>query len=206
MAVIIGAGTTVNFAGACVISANWGYNPNTQRLYCLGSWSPYDEIEKPTETVSLTIYAPGPSYSVPASQACDDVQDYSISVSPAGCGDNVPGGISGNFAINNYSYSKDDAQAPGQESWGFTRWTGANAPDYVVRGIVEGSATDPVVNTGIVFTGTTSQGNSGSVSAGGTGKADVTYYGVVSAIGGGTSTKGETGTGSASITLTPLWI
>jgi len=207
MAVIIGAGTTVGFGGACVISANWNYNPNTQRLYCLGSWSVYDSIEKPTETVSLTVYAPGPSYSIPASQACEDVSDEaSLSISPAGCGDNVPAGITGSFAINNYSYSKGDAQAPGQESWGFTRWVGTNAPDHVIRGISEGSATDPVINTGITFLGDTTTGNAGSVSAGAIGTADVTYYGVVSDIGGGTSARGELGNGSASIPLTPLWI
>lgn len=206
MAVIISAGTTVSFGGACVISANWNYNPNTQRLYCLGSWTPYDEIEKPTETVSLTIYAPGPTYSVVASDTCVNVQNYAISISPAGCGDNLPGGITGNFAVSGYSYSKGDAQAPGQESWSFTRWTGTNAPNYVIRGIAEGSATDPIINTGIVFSGDTSEGSSGSVSAGATGTVDVTYYGVVSAIGGGTSARGELGNGSASIPLTPLWI
>lgn len=205
MAIIIGAGTTVSFAGACVISANWGFNPNVQRLYCLGSWSPYDSLEKPTETISLTLYAPGPTESVTASIACEDVTDISVSVSPAACGGSV-GDLSGNWALNNYSYSKDDPQAPGQESWSFTRWVGDAPPDYVLRGIAEGSATDPIANTGITFTGDTDTGSTGSVSAGGIGRADTTYYGVVATVGGGTSDLGELGNGSASIPLTPLWL
>lgn len=205
MAIIIGAGTTVTFGGACVISANWGYNPNIQRLYCLGSWTPHDTIEKPTENISLTLYAPGPNESISASIICEDVTNISVSISPAACG-GVVGGLSGNWALNSYSYSKDDAQGPGQESWSFTRWVGAGAPDYVLRGISEGSATDPVINTGITFIGDTETGYTGNVSAGSTGRSDTTYYGVVSAVGGGTSDAGELGNGSASIPVTPLWI
>lgn len=209
MAIIIGAGTQVSFPGAaCVVSANWNYNPNPQRLYCLGSWTPHDIIEKPTWTISLTTYAPGPTHSVPASDSCDDVQDQSISISPAGCGPGFPGSISGNFAISGYSYSKGDPNAPGQETWNFTRWPAAGgtpAPNYVIRGIVDGTATDPIVNTGIVFSGSTVEGSSGSVSAGSTGEANTTYHGVVSSIGGGTSAGGTTGNGSANIPLTPLW-
>lgn len=206
MAIIIGAGTIVSFAGACVISANWNYNPNVQRLYCLGSWSPYQSLARPTETVSLTIYAPGPSYNIPASEVCEDVSDeVSVSVSPAGCGTAL-GGVSGQWGITSYSYSKGDPQAPGQESWSFTRWVGDNVPDHVIRGISEGSATDPIVNTGIIFEGATSEGTTGSVSAGAVGNADKTYYGVVAVIGGGTSARGEIGSGSASVPLTPLWL
>ena len=205
MAIIIGAGTTVSFGGACIISANWGYNPNIQRLYCLGSWSPYDSLEKPTETISLTLYAPGPTEAVTASIACEDVTNISVSISPAACGGSVDS-LSGNWALNNYSYSKDDPQAPGQESWSFTRWVGDAPPDYVLRGISEGSATDPIANTGITFTGDTDTGSTGNVSAGGVGRADTTYYGVVATVGGGTSDLGELGSGSASVPLTPLWL
>ena len=205
MAIIIGAGTTVSFGGACVISANWGYNPNIQRLYCLGSWSPYDSIDRPTENISLTVYSPGPNESIAASVVCEDVTDISVSVSPAACGGSV-GDLSGNWALTSYSYSKDDPQSPGQESWSFTRWVGTAPPDYVIRGISEGSATDPIANTGITFIGSTDTGLTGSVSAGSIGRADTTYYGVVSAVGGGTSDVGELGNGSASIPLTPLWI
>lgn len=213
--IIIGAGTTVggDFDDYCVTSVNWGYSPNPQRLYCIGSWTPYQTLERPVETVNLTIYAPGPSYLITPSQACEDVtNEVSITISPAGCGDNVPGAITGGWGITSYSYSKDDPQGPGQESWSFTRWVDSQttpvvpAPDYVIRGISEGSASDPIINTGIVFDGDTSQGSTGSVSAGAVGRADLMYYGVVSQIGGGTSAAGELGTGSASVPLTPLWI
>ena len=70
MAIIIGAATTVSFMEACVTSANWSASPNNQRLYCLGGWDPHLTISKPTETLSLTIYAPGSSYSTAPTTSC----------------------------------------------------------------------------------------------------------------------------------------
>jgi len=211
MAIIIGAGTNVTgtFDGYCVTSANWSYSPNVQRAYCLGSWSPASqyEITRPTETVSLTIYAPGPSFGIQASQACEDVtSQVNITISPGGCGPNLGSGVTGGFGITSYNWSKEP-QSPGQESWSFTRWVGSGSPDYVIRGISEGQATDPINVTGITFTGSTNTGTTGSISAGATGKADLVYYGVVINVGGGTGpTQGVQGNGSASIPLTPLWI
>lgn len=212
MAIVIGAATQISFENACVISANWGYNPNVQRLYCIGEWVPDDErvYYRPTETLNLTIYAPGPTYDVSPSETCADANSISASLSPAACGGNF-GSLTGDWLVSSYSFSKDDAALPGQESWSMTRWKNLNStppsnfiePTYVLRGISEGQATD---NAGVVFTGTTVETQTGNVSAGGFGRADELDVGVVQTVGGGSSTAGETGQGSASIPYTPIYI
>lgn len=212
MAIVIGAATQVSFGGACVISANWGYNPNTQRLYCIGEWTPRDELTyyRPTQTLNLTIYAPGPSYSTEPTTSCADANTISASVSPAACGGNVGGDVSGSWHVTSYSYSKDDATLPGQESWSLTKWKGVPSPgtnsiepSYVMRGISEGQATP---GAGVSFTGSTVETSTGNVSAGGFGRADTLDIGVVDSVGGGSSASGDTGQGSASIPYTPLYI
>lgn len=210
MAVIIGAGTLVSFSqmsSSCAISVNWGYNPNIQRLYCLGSWQALDTISKPTETLSITIYAPGDSMQVPPTEECADATPtVTASVDPAICPAGYIGGVTGAWYVTSYSFSKDDPTQRGQESWSMMRWVagdGTPAPTYTLRGIAEGQATD---NAGIIFLGTTTQTSTGSVSAGGFGRAYILDVGQVSYIGGGTSTQGETGQGSASIPYTPLWL
>lgn len=212
MAIVIGAATTVSFAGACVISANWGYSPNVQRLYCIGEWTP-DESRiyyRPTETLNLTIYSPGPTYDTEPTTSCADANTISASISPAACGDTLMS-LTGSWWVTSYSYSKDDATLPGQESWAMTRWKGLNAsppgnfvePTYVMRGISEGQAT---IEAGILFTGSTVETQTGNVSAGGFGKADILQVGVVEQVGGGSSSAGDTGQGSASMPYTPLYI
>ncbi|MHA1833664.1 MAG: hypothetical protein ACTSV7_06695 [Candidatus Baldrarchaeia archaeon] len=206
MSVVIGAGTTANLGTQdCVASVNWSLSPNTQRLYCLGSWDPFYSIYKPTENMSMTIYSPGPDYNTEPTQSCIDANQISAAVDPAACGDPV-NGMSGDFFVNSYNYSKDDAQLPGQESWSLTRWVsggGAVLPDYTIRGISEGSGTP---NSGIVFSGVTTTSTTGSVSAGSIGRADEVEAGVVVQVGGGSTLAGETGTGSVSIPYTPLWV
>lgn len=202
MAIIIGAATTVSFMGACVTSANWGASPNNQRLYCLGSWTPNQVISKPTETLSVTIYAPGSSYSTAPTTSCADANTIAASVSPAACGGSS-GGVSGNWFVTSYSYSKDDASMPGTESWSMQRWIGALQPSYVMRGVSEGQGTD---NSGISFSTIDGESSTGSVSAGGFGRADTLTLGVVDSVGGGSSAAGDTGQGSVSISYTDLYL
>lgn len=212
MAIVIGAATQVDFSGACVVSANWGYNPNVQRLYCIGEWVPDDSrvYYRPTETLNLTIYAPGPTYSTSPTTSCADANSISAGIDPAACGGSF-GSLTGSWLVTSYSYTKDDATLPGQESWSLTRWKNLNSepssnftePTYVMRGISEGQATP---EAGIIFTGSTVETQTGSVSAGGFGKADTLEIGVVSQVGGGSSAVGDTGQGSASIPYTPLYI
>ncbi len=215
MAIIIGFGTLVGgiFATACATSVNWGYNPNIQRLYCLGSLVPWRNIEKPTESLSVTVYQESvATQNVEASQDCDDITAVSASVSPSACGEVVEG-VSGDWYITSYSYSKGDPNLPGQETWSLQRWVdGADpvvspAPDYVIRNIAEGQATEnPGTPVGISFNSTPLVGTQGSVSAGGIGQADIIYYATVDVVGGADMGGGDIGSGSASIAHTPLWI
>jgi hypothetical protein len=230
MGIIIGAGTIVNFAntGACVTSANWGYNPNTQRFYCLGSWSPRYTFNKPTETLSISIYSGTGSilHSFEPHQECrvagDPRDTIFASVDAAGCGGGVTS-VTGQWYVNSYSFQKDDPQLPGTESWSLQRWVAYGnpgdtdytpAPTYIIRGISEGQSTpqndplygDEYAGTGIRFTGATAQSTTGSISAGQTGRAEVMLYGVVDRVGGSDSTTGRFGNGSASAPYTPMWI
>ena len=205
MAIVIGAATTVSFGSACVISASWGYNPNSQRLFCLGEWTPNRTIDRPTRTLNLVVYSPGPTYSTGPTTSCSDAGTVSAGISPAACGGTFSS-MSGNWWVTGYSFSKDDAQMPGQESWSLVDYKPPGSelnPTYVLRGIAEGQGTP---NAGIKFTGTTTESTSGSVSAGGFGQAYTIDVGVVEEVGGGASGVGVTGTGNASIPYTPLYI
>lgn len=209
MAIVIGAATKANLGGySCIISANWGFNPNVQRLYCIGEWTPDASrtFYKPTETLNLTLYSSSgtPTYSTTPSTSCDGVNTITASVSAATCGGDSTN-LNGDWLVTSYSYSKDDATMPGQESWSLTRWVDGGmytGPTAVLRGITEGQGTS---NAGLDFDGTTTETSTGSVSAGGFGKADVLRVGVVVQVGGGSSAAGETGQGSASIPYTPLY-
>lgn len=204
MAIIIGAATTVSFMEACVTSANWSASPNNQRLYCLGGWDPHLTISKPTETLSLTIYAPGSSYSTAPTTSCANANTVAASISPTACGGSASGPTSSSWYVTSYSYSKEEASMPGTESWSLQQWIGTLQPSYIMRGITDGQAT---ANAGVTFSSTDVVGSStGSVSAGGFGRADELTTGVVSSVGGGSSTAGDTGQGSASISYTDLYL
>jgi len=218
MAVIIGAGTQVEFRNnSCVVSANWGYNPNTQRLYCIGDWSPSFQYNKPTQTLSIVIYSETwgsqpAQYSTAPTTDCEDANNIVANVYPAGC-ELTMTEITGSWFVVSYGYSKDDALLPGQETWGLQRWledvsTSTPAPSYVLRGIAEGQGTIPPddADPGITFTGVTTESQTGNVSAGGIGRADTLRIGTVSACGNGDSTAGVVGQGSVSLPYTPLWI
>ena len=209
MGVVIGAGTTVSFdPGACAVSVNWGYNPNPQRLYCLGSWTPEITIEKPTETLNITVYADNTgSHNVSPTTSCTNANKISASVSATLCGTDVAD-VSGDWYVTGYNYSKEDPIGPGQESWSLTRWVVGDStpvPTYVIRGIAEGQASIEG-DAGIVFTGDTVNSTTGNVSANSIGKAYEMRMGTVITIGGGTGLAGEYGTGSVSIPYTPLWL
>lgn len=211
MAVIIGAATQASFGGSsCIISANWGYSPNIQRLYCIGEWEPDSSrvFYRPTETLNVTIYSPGPTYSTEASTSCSMPNTINASISPATCGETAFT-LSGDWLVTGYSFTKEDGSLPGQESWSLTRWNGVSGghiePTYVLRGLCEGQGTP---NSGIEFaTGGQTQTRTGSVSANSFGKSETLTMGVVLRVGGGDgSASGETGQGSVSMPYTPLYI
>lgn len=204
MGVIIGAGTQVTgFANA--ISVNWGASPNTQRLYVLGSSEAYITIKKPTANFSVTVYSKGPSFPVPPSVNCGAASTISAGVSPGACGCPSTGpGVTGSWYLTSYSYSKDDPNMPGQESFSMMQYIvggGAVAPNVVIRGIAEGTWSD---NAGISGE-EDGVASTGSVSAGGIGRADSLSVGTVTSVGGGSDAKGATGQGSASIPYTPIY-
>ena len=206
MGIIIGSMTNVGFGGACVISASWSSSSNVERLYCIGSWDPFLLTSKPTQSLNITLYAPGPSYSTAQSRSCSTTNSIGASVSAAGCGGGG-GGVSGSWFVSSYSYSKESSIMPGQESWSMIQWLsgqGIGAPTAILRGIAEGEGS---VGSGIIFGGGyTVTANSGSVSANGIGRSDTVTQGQVAGVGGGSGAGSGTGAGSVSIPYIPMYI
>lgn len=219
MGIIIGAATTVSFNGGHVTQISWDINPNIQRGYILGSWSPYGpaELKSPTETLSLTVYSPGPVYITSPTTTCADANQADATVAPAGCGAGSTGPSSSKWFVTSYSYSKGDARSPGTESWSMMNYVtmgdaSVKLPTYVLRGISEGSITssDSIAAaqtiTGIAFESTPNTGTQGSVSAGQIGRADNQYTGVIKRVGGSGGASGDIGNASCSMPYTPLYI
>lgn len=222
MGVIIGAATTVSFGSEYVTQISWNINPNVQRAYVLGDWTPYTdaEVKSPTETLNLTIYSPGgTTYDVSPTTSCEDANTVTVSVSPTGCGDATDGPDSTSWYVTGYNYSKGDARAPGQESWAMMQYVDLDdddvtLPTYVLRGISTGTITAPdslastlMGKVGIEMdTDTADTGTTGSVSAGQLGRSDYAYEGVISQIGGSSAGSGDIMNGSVSIPYTPLYI
>lgn len=218
MAVIIGALTTVSIAGS--ISANWSVQAQINRLWELGSWTPYKTVVTKMESANITAYAgSGPSISLAPSTSCaDSTATFSVTISPGACGAGGGGGLTGSFFLMSYSYSKGDAVGLGQESYNGQRWPGGgggggveaiDAPTYVLQGPAEGNESGDVTNKGVTLGSTTVEGTQGSVSAGfpGLGQADTIKYGIVSAVGGGTLKQdGKVGQGSANVPHQPIWV
>lgn len=217
--VVIGSSSTVTFEGDyCFISANWGADPGRQDAFCLGSWSPSEEhlVYKPQQTLNITLYAPGPTYTTEPSEDCTTLGAVYAGIDAQTCdgGEVIEGN---NWQVSSYSYSKASRDQPAQESWSLIRYIGASEiltgaaaaravePTFVSRGITQGQSTDPLV-TGITFSDTFASSKAGSVSAGSTGTASTTTHGVVSSVGGGSSAVSVYGDGSASIPLTPMYI
>ena len=224
--IVIGSATKVFFqetpgdgilsGSYCALSVNWGYAPSTQRFYCIGSWNPFILIHKPTETLSITIYAPGPIISVEPSQGCEDAaMQVTARVEPVVCSTNtgeVFPILKGSWHVQGYSFNKDEAGMPGQETWSLSRWKDLDTPapsvgevaypTFVMRGIAEGQGT---ANSGMDFGEDAVESYTGSVSAGSFGRAEYILNGTITKVGGGTSSAGEIGQGSANIPLTPMY-
>jgi len=218
MGVIIGAGTIVDMGGGHPTQVSWEINPNVQRAYVLGDWLPYDpaEIKSPTETINITLYSGNtPTYDTTPTTTCIDANTMFCRVFPAGCttGDDL-GPSSTQWFVTSYSFSKGDARQPGQETWSMMNYvtlgdTEVVLPDYVLRGISEGSVTGDPPDQGVVgvnFGGSISEGTSGSVSAGQIGRADRVQTAVVSSVGNSQSGSGDIGQGSCSMPYTPLYL
>lgn len=236
MAVIIGAGTTVvstQFPNGGIVSVQFGFNPQVDRLYELGSFSPYDSTVTKTRTISINAYGSKPdgsggtsSLAVTPSTACADADPVSITVNPASCvGSLLP--FTDSYFVTGYSYSKENL-GYGQESWSFT--SKPDIPGYtgtivMLRGIAEGTIATgdgnmTAAQMGIVVDESASndsfgaqiEGESGSVQGGtpGIGNYDVQRYIIATSIGGSigksSAVDGLAGEGSVQIPMTPVYI
>lgn len=209
MGVIIGGATTVAFgANCCAVSAQWGMSANRQDVYCLGSYVPNSvySILKPQTTLNLTVYSPGPSHSVPGSSSCENATTLTASVNPAGCKGTGGGGagVSGEFWVVGYSYSKQSKDTPGQESWSLVRYEEANGVSpTVLRGTATGQGTS---GSGITFGANPTSGTAGSISANSIGTSDDITAGIVTKVGAGEGSDADGGSGNASIPYNVLYI
>ena len=213
MAVIIGSATSVQgFDG--VVSVNWNLSPNVQRLWELGSFTPYDTIINVTQTISVVVYGGGgPDIPIVSATTCvDSTTTFNCTVVPAACGDSVSGPI-GKFYLTSYNYSKGSAQGPGQCTYGGQQWISDSthpAPDVVLCGGAEGTKSTDHDISGVVFSSEDAQGFQGSVNAGfpGIGNANTTAYGIVSEVGNNPSAidNGKTANASVTIKHQPLWL
>lgn len=214
MGFVISAGTLVTGLGAA-ISVNLDLSPQIQRLYALGSSTPYNRLLISQKRLSVTCYGGSgtPTYNVAASVGCNDANTIAVSVNATAC-DGGSVGTSEDWYVTGYSYNKD-AQGWGQESWNMvTAPEGDDGSSTVIatmiRGIAEGTATQGGASTGVTFIGSTVPGESIQVQAGspGIGRADDSLFGEVSSVGGGTTGQGLGLTGSANVTIpySPLYI
>jgi len=216
-----------------VVSVQFGFDPQVERLYQLGSFSPYDSTVTKTRTLSLNVYGKKANGSggssplaVPPSTTCADADALNITVNPASCvGSLLP--FIEDYFLTSYAYSKDNLGF-GQEAWGFTSKPvipGFAGTIVMLRGIAEGTiGTGPgemaAADMGVVIDdpasndsfGAPIEGESGSVQAGtpGIGNFDIQRHVIATTVGGskgkGTGADGLTGQASISIPITPVYI
>lgn len=228
--VVIGFGTNITgvFDDACVTSLNWGYNPNSQRLYCLGSMSAAFVVSHPIETISLTVYSDATTgVTVPIdvlpSEDCSSLSDFNIGVTFGNCVGQQPDDISNDvlspWYLTGYSFTKDDANMPGQEQWSFQRWLSlaghtegntehlpATQPTVVLRNVTEGQTTAQLATGVNLDNDTVIESSSGSVSAGQIGQSSEMENGTVIEVGDPQYNAGDRENGSATISYTPMWL
>lgn len=211
MPYVIGLGTSVTGFGIGIQSINLTYNPQIQRLYSLGSPTPFDRNIINQKSLQITKYAPGTSVPLPPSVDCSDASSFLINIDASTC----PARIldSTNWWVTSYSYSKD-IQGWGTESWSLMSKpeviSGGGAEALMLRGVAEGqSSSNGGANTGVTFIGTTVAGLNLQVAAGspGIGKTFDVVYGEVTSIGGGTGkSDGNEGQASVNIPITTIFV
>lgn len=225
MGVILGTMTRVIVDGqdSGFQSINWGINSQPNRLWQLGAWEPWKTQVVKTVSVSLTTYAGvlSPVNLQPSTSCTDSTALKNITIDASACDPALSINQTFNrMFITSYSYSKTEPTGYGTESWSFQAWVDADTtgtdfinipePTAVLQGISEGQKSGDVVNIGVEFlTAGQVTGSQGSVSAGtpGIGNTDTITLGIVSRIGGGDlEAFGKTGSSSASIPHTPIYI
>lgn len=236
MAILIGSGTTVvstQFPNGGIFSINFGFQPNTNRLFQLGSFQPYDSFIQRQRTVQLNVYGTRPNgdggslpISTLPSTSCVDAESISITINPATCAVTITP-FTETYFVTSYSYQKENI-GYGQESWSMTsRPILSNFGGTVVmlRGIAEGTiatgdGTMTAAQMGVVVDevgsndslGDPIQGENGSVQAGspGLGSFDIQRSVIVTSVGGSLgldpAIDGLTGQANISIPMTPVFI
>lgn len=242
MAIILGGMTTVAVTMGGVTrtdgfqSVNWNIDRQPNRLWQLGSWTPWRTQVGATVSVSLTSYAEAlPVLNLTPATSCQtSLAVARIVINAQTC--EAPPVVTIDYAsmfLNSYSYSKGDPIGFGTESWSFQRWIESGVagqgyitipePTYVLQGRSEGNRSGNVGNgstdLGIRFLADPGPapatnyhvvvGYQGSVSAGfpGEGEANYTQIGLVDRVGGGLlQSGGRTGQSSATIPHQPLYL
>ncbi|HEC66285.1 MAG TPA: hypothetical protein ENI23_13430 [bacterium] len=194
MAVIIGNASTVTttlFAQGGIVSVNFGIQPNINRLWELGSFTPYDIFTQRQRTLSIVAYGKklsgqggSQSIDVTPSTSCIDTGAISITVTPGVCADPV-GPFTDDFYPTGYSYSKE-VQGFGQESWTFTSkplfsdYTGEirHLRGIATGQILKGAGTMTEVDTGIVVDDAASKDSQGAYIEGETGSVAAGFPGL----------------------------
>lgn len=216
MPFVIAAGTTVGGSFSTgVQSVNLSSSPQIQRLYQLGSFTPFDKNVIKQFTLNISVYAGSTGlFSLDPSINCLDASSVIVNLNPGSCSSIIGlGSIPSEWWITSYSYSKDI------QGWGIEAYSLMSKPEVIgagsieatlIRGIAEGqSSIDGGADTGVTFIGTTVEGASLEVSAGtpGIGKAFTLHFGEVSSVGGGTGkADGKEGQASVSVPITPIYI
>lgn len=236
MPVIIGAGTTVEspqFVNGGVVSVQFGFEPQVERLYQLGSFTPYDSSLTTTRTMSVNVYGSKPNgtggsvpLSVAPSDSCVDIESTLINVNPASCVASILPSV-GSYFLTSYSYSKDNL-GYGQETWSFTSKPtveGYAGTIVTLRGIAEGTiiygdGTMLPEYQGVTIDTAASNdsnsdpilGESGNVTAGpvGVGSYDIQRYIIATSVGGSrgrhADIDGQVGNASVNIPLTTVFL
>ena len=192
-----------------IINVQINVVPAIQRLPVLGSTEPFAEVREQQNQVSLTRYGGGPLYDVKATQTCVDANKIRFKFLPKGC-DPVDISIQDEFFVSSYNFDKQINQF-GTETWGlidkpvitFSQGGQFGSQNKVMpRGIAQGQTT-PGINTGVILSPTgQSQGVTAGINAGnpGVGRADIVTLGVVTRVGGSTTSKGSQD-GRAQVTI-----
>jgi len=233
MAVLIGSATTVNttlFPSGGITSVNFGFKANMQRLWQLGSWSPYDTSVTQQRELSLVGYGKhesgsggSQSFDVTPSSSCADSTSVSITVNMGACGV-VIDPFTDDFFPSSYAYSKDNLGF-GTESWSFTSKPiidTYNGSIYILRSISQGQVLTgdgimTALDMGVVvddaasrdYDGNYIESGSGSVSAGTPGIGDyaVQREVIVTAVGASEGKQdGLKGSASINIPNTTLYL
>lgn len=240
MAVIIGAGSSLTAPGLLVngtgvVSINYTYPTTVERLWQLGSFSPYYNQTTRVHTLGITVYGKKPdgtagtnSISVAPSTTCTDIDAIEMAFNPSSCSTAIVG-FQDDYYASSYSYSKESI-GYGQETWQFTSKTimpvAYTGEIRMLRGIctaqaLVGDEAMSVADCGVVedtaasqdpISSTYYESESGSVSAGATsfGNAEIIRELVITSVGGSigkdTTVDGKKGQVSCTLPLQPVYL